>query len=286
MLKIRCLGMMMVLVMTPALSVSQDAGDKPQKKGKRAGGVRVQAVKITEVREADVSKRKKKQDDIRTFNFSMCPSGLTVQLEISGRAAGRATHYGMLRLDTARDDHDRKMKLNEESTFNTPTEKFAEINRDMMFMGMQEKPKDKLLIDLKLTLPARDATALDLEGALQLKIADVKKITIKNVAERKGAIEHKALKSTGLTCEIGEITDTTLALTLTGQIDNVLAVGVEDGGGKSISAGYSRSTLGSTAKYELMLSNPAGEDARLVLEVEVGEEIVDVPFSFEKLPLP
>jgi hypothetical protein len=246
--------------------------------------VEIKVIKMTEVREAEPGKTKGAANTMSIGGN--CPPGLKIKLELSGPAAGKATHYGLLKLADGIDDRGTKILLTG-GGYEDPTEEYVAIDREQMFFFLDKPPTDTLWIELAVTLPARDAKVVNLKGELKLKISDRKTVTVADVAGKTGPITDKLLDEAGVKCEITAAEGESLNFKVTGKPDRLLEFNVFNAAGESISQGYSSNQFDDAEKtYELMLGEPLRDGAKLELVVAVGEEIIDVPIEIRKLALP
>ncbi len=246
--------------------------------------VETKVIKVTEVRQAEPNKPKGEASMMSIGGA--CSPGLKIKLELSGPAAGKATHYGLLKLADGSDDRGTKILLTG-GGYEDPTEGFVAIDREQMFFFLDKPPTDTIWIELGVTLPARDAKVVNLKGEMKLKISDRKTVTVADVAGKTGPIVDKLLDEAGFKCEIITAEGESLKFKLTGKPDRLLEFKVFNAAGESISQGHSSSGFGGATKtYDVMLGEPLGNGTKLELIVAVGEEIVDVPIEIRKLALP
>ena len=155
---------------------------------------------------------------------------LAVTLDIAGRPAAQAIKYGHLKITKAEDDQGKSLKaITVSDLARDPAEGFIEIDRHAMFFWEQDKPTDKLRIELNLENAGRSAKVLKtLEGTFKLRIAaERKEVVIDAILTKQGqAIEHEALKAAGLTLTVAEVDPKTKRITLgtTGVQDSLLSM--------------------------------------------------------------
>lgn len=264
------------------VATSVAAGGAEQMRSVRK--VEIKVIKVTEVREAEPGKT---TGGASTMSIGgNCPPGLKIKLELSGPAAGKATHYGLLKLSDGSDDRGTKILLTG-GGYEDPTEGYVSIDRQHMFFFLDKPPTDTLWIEFNVTLPARDAKVVNLKGEMKLKTSDRKTVTVADVAGKTGPITDKLLDEAGFKCEIITAEGESLKFKLTGKPDRLLEFDVLNAAGKSIKQGHSSSGFGGATKtYDVMLGEPLGDGTKLELIVAVGEEIVDVPIEIRKLALP
>ncbi len=170
--------------------------------------VSVALYKITEVRE---TKLIKDDGESMTFSFSGAKPGLTLTLELSGTVAASASHYGHIKLDSAKDDQGTAVELRTGGfSMNDPVKEFVRIDRSQMFFGRDEEArKDRLEIEIPLELPARKAERLAVvEGTLKLRGGETKDVLLANVRGKPGTVlENKLLEESGLKVRIAKAGD-------------------------------------------------------------------------------
>lgn len=253
---------------------AQDGGSAAAAAADSAVTVRV--AKLTEIRQ-------QKDKGSAPVSFGPCEPGLSVTLELSGPLVERATHWGMLEL-SGRDDQGRELQLATQRMFDDPTKEFIQFDRQQMYFGMDEAPKDKVLVELTLTLPARDAKAIALRGTAKLRAAEREQVEIAKLTPSQ-PISDPTLSAAGLTVGIGSIEDGMLELELEGDIERLLEVKLM-ARGEDIAEGYMRTGSPGGVSYTVMFSGELPADARLVLEVAKSQTDTNLPIELEKVELP
>ncbi len=250
----------------------------------------VQIVQIHEVRHKDLRKNPPKSQ----FG-SVNPDAqerLSVTIEITGDAAARAEKYGFIEITKAEDDQGKTIKPREGFGMNTiPHDRFVDVARDSMFFWEEEKPKDKLRIDLHFDVAARSSKSLKtLTGKLKLFIIkERKEVIVADILSMQGKmIENELLKSAGLNIKVAKVDEKSKAVTLetTGNQDSLLELALVDAAGKEINVMLMTTTSGGQTSRSLQPEESAPADARLKLTVGLGQETVEVPFNFTDIPLP
>jgi hypothetical protein len=259
-----------------------------------ADEVKVQPVSISESRQLKLKTEEKKDAG---FSFSTNEPELTLQIELVGPAAGAATHWGKLKIKTARVDHGDALELRP-AGYHDPSEDFVQIDRNMMFFGQDTPSADQLLLDLKFNCPPRAATKLSLlEGQLALRVGKRKTVLVDGLRAKEGqAVEDQILKAAGVSLRLTKPAsegfmapdEPTKSITfkLAGVLDAVLEVDVVDAGGKSIKAGHMSSGSDTEMSYVVQSEDTLPADAKLKLTVITDRRDVEVPFRLENIPLP
>ena len=217
---------------------------------------------------------------------------LAVTIEITGDAAARAEKYGFIQVTKAEDDQGKALKPREGFGMNfNPHDRLVDVDRDAMFFGEEEKPKDKLRVTLHFDAPARSSKALKtLTGTLKLFVfQERKEVLVTDILSMQGkTIENELLKSAGLNIKVAKVNEKTKAVTFetTGDQDSLLGLSLVDAAGKEINVMLMTTTSGGQTSRSLQPEKSAPADARLKLTIGIGQETVEVPFSFTDVPLP
>lgn len=265
-----------LLLMVCAANVAlgwQEATTQPA--DSRAAGVTVRPLRVTEIRHVGLVKR----DGPGSRPAVDTPAGLHVRLECVGRPVKRASDIGFLQV-TGRDDRARKVVLHPDSPL--PAEGFLRLDRRQMFLP-NKPPANRIWVDLVLTLPARDATALDLEGSFQLQLVTKKRVAVKELVA--GPIEHPDLVAAGIRAELTRVGDTYVMLRLAGETARFDEAQIFNQKRQEIGLNSVRTNDPDALliTYELQ---GATEGGSMQLVVEVPSSAVTVPIRIEKLALP
>jgi hypothetical protein len=207
-------------------------------------------------------------------------------LEVQGEDVARASHYGMLEIQAAADDKGGPLKLNEDALgFHDPRKEFVEIDRDQMFFGEDNPPKDIIRIEIPLESPARSASAVSVRGKLQLKKVETVDVL---VPATPGEVKHEQLEKLGVKVTIIKPEpDGGFVYEAAGKLDALHQAQVVDAQGKPLETGGSSSfSDGETLHREISLEKPLPPDAKLKLSLVVKAENVPVTFELKDLKLP
>lgn len=273
-----------IAVMILALSALV-AGDPPSE----AKPV-VRVITVHEVRHKDLRKSPTKSQ-LGSANPD-AQEILSVTIEITGDAAARAEKYGFVQITKAEDDQGKTIKPREGFGMNmNPHDRFVDVARDSMFFWEEEEPKDKLRIDLHFDRAARSSKTLKtLTGKLKLFIIkERKEVIVADVLSMQGkTIENELLKSAGLSIKISKVDEKSKAVTFetAGNQDSLLDLSLVDSDGKEINVMLMTITSGGQTSRSLQPEESAPADARLKLTIGLGQETIEVPFSFTDIPLP
>ncbi|MEW6252502.1 MAG: hypothetical protein AB1716_17840 [Planctomycetota bacterium] len=245
-------------------------------------GPKVTVLEIFDVRHA----RLKEQAESAGPRFMSDRPGLRLVLEIQGEAVARASHYGMLEVAAATTDKGGKLKLNDEALgFHDPREEFVEIDRQQMFFGDDDAPKDLIRIELPFVPPPRAAATLSVRGKVQLKQVTTVDVT---VPAKPGAVKDAQLEKLGVKIKIVKSDDENgFAYEVSGKLDALHSAQVLDAQGEPLeTSGSSSMSDGETAHREIMLQKALPDDAKLKLALVVKAENVPVSFDLKDLKLP
>ena len=261
------------------------AGDPPTK-AKPA----VRVITVQEVRHKDLRKNPPKpQFGGRNLDVQ---GRLAVTLEITGDAAARAEKFGFVQITKAEDDQGQALKPREGFGMNlNPHDRLVDVDRDSMFALEKEKSKDRLRVSLHFDAPARSSKALKtLTGKLKLfVIKERKEVLVADILSMQGqTIENELLKSAGLNIKISKVDEKSKAVTFetTGNDDSLLELLLIDAAGKEINVATMTSKLNEQISRTLHPVESVPADVRLKLTIGLGQETVEVPFSFTDIPLP
>ena len=245
------------------------------------GGPQVTALEIFDVRHSRLSSKPKSG-----LRFSSEQPGLKLVVEVQGADVARASHFGMLEVAAAADDKDHPLKLNEDALgFHDPRKEMVEIDREQMFFGEEDAPKDAIRIEIPFESPARPATAISVRGKLQLKRIDTVDVV---VAATPGDVTHEQLEKLGVKLKIIKPEEgNDFIYEVTGKLDALHDAELVDAQGKAIeSNGRSSMSDGETLRREISLEKPTPADAKLKLSLVVKAENLAVPFDLKDLKLP
>ena len=250
----------------------------------------VQIVQIHEVRHKDFRKSPPKPQ-IGSVNPD-AQEILAVTIELAGAASARAEKYGFVQITKVEDDQGKALKPREGFGMNTnPHDRLVDVDRESMFFWEKTKPNDKLRVTLYFDAPARSSITLKtLTGKLKLfVIKERKEVIVADILSMQGkTIENDVLKSAGLIIKVTKVEDKSKAVTFetSGNQDSLLELALVDAAGKGINVATMTMTLGGKTSRTLQPVQTVPVDARLKLTIGLGQETVEVPFSFTDIPLP
>ncbi len=217
---------------------------------------------------------------------------LEVTIELAGAASARAEKYGFVQITKVEDDQGKALKPREGFGMNTnPHDRLVDVDRESMFFWEKTKPNDKLRVTLYFDVPARSSKALKtLTGKLNLfVIKERKEVIVADILSMQDkTIENDLLKSAGLIIKVTKVEDKSKAVTFetSGNQDSLLGLALVDAAGKGINVATMTMTLGGKTSRTLQPVETVPVDARLKLTIGLGQETVEVPFSFTDIPLP
>ena len=252
----------------------------------------VRLVEIRELRQQDFRNVRPRARS-GTMDQSRSPR-LTVTIDIAGDLAAGAVKYGFIKISQAEDDQGASLKPREGFGLDKhPHDHFVEVDRASMFFWEAEEPKDKLRIDLQFERSARSAKKLKtLSGTLKLlTVKERREVIVADILNSQGkSLEHDALKSAGLSIKVARVDPKSKGVTLemTGNHDSLLELALVDSEGKQIEAATMTTLLagGTVLARALQPWAAVPPDARLKLVVGLGQQTVEVPFSFSDVALP
>lgn len=266
--------------------------------------VSVEVLSIHEARYVDLMPKGKDKDE-SGFSFSSFgmdnENALTVTVELSGPSLSAATHFGKVSVSAATDDQGKKLSLHEnfKAGLSDLRSEFAQLDRDMMYFGYQDKPTDRIKVELKLNPPARAAKKIiALSGTIMVRAGEPQDIIIDRITSKMGKqLNHAALSRAGLTVTVidpkkasgffstGEA-GKSITLQVAGESESLLELNLIDAAGENLNAGTMWSSAGSTTQYTLMVDETLPASAKLQLRVSVNNREIVVPFAFKDLILP
>ncbi len=251
-----------------------------------ADDVQVRLIELTEVRQVTYDQPQNDQQVVVTSN---CVPGLTLEIELVGAPAGTATEYGLLKLDRAVDDQGRALRFRSAGFVNDPREDFEPINREMMFFGRKEEGRDKLLLNLNLELPPRDAKQIrELTGQLTLRTVTTQAVLIDNVRNMTGqAVTNDRLKTAGVTVTVLDSHNpNSIKIEVRGQTEAIAGVSLVDNKGTRLNESSWSMGSGDRVVHELHGGKTLPATTKLQLDLVTNRNDVPVRFSFQNLDLP
>ncbi len=259
----------------------------------------VRVVGIGEVRYVDLDPGKS-DNGFGAFSWDATKQpGLTLSLRLTGEAAERATHYGFIEVSSAKTDQGEELKLVKGSnfSFSDPHKEFVLIDRNMMFMGMSDKPEDELAIDLKFSVPSRVTKRIEyLDGSLKLLTGEKQDVVFKRIQSKTGQVlTNPILEQAGVSIKINEPGQAMLSsgnhdreinLQLSGKVENILGIEVVDSHGVSMVSSSMSSTFGGSTTRVIETTERIGPGSRLKVQVVINTETVLVPLKIRALAMP
>lgn len=245
-------------------------------------GLKVTAVEIVDLRRAKLKPAKPSENQ----HFSFDRPGLKLVVEVQGEDAARASHYGMLEIESATDNTGAKLKLNEDAFgFHDSRTEFVEIDRSQMFFGEDDAPKDLIRVELPFESPARSAATISVRGKLDLKkVATVDVLVPTTVGE----LANEDAKKAGLKIKIVKPDDEkSFSYEVSGKLDALFNAAIVDADGKPVETnGGSSFGGGDTSHRVIYLEEPMPENAKLRLSIVTKAEIVPAKFDLKDVKLP
>jgi hypothetical protein len=207
-------------------------------------------------------------------------------IEVQGEDVAHASHYGLLELAGASDDKNTPLKLNEDALgFHDLRKEFVEIDRDQMFFGEDNPPKDTIRIELPFDTPARSVLTVSVRGKLQLKKIQTVDVQVPTTP---GEVKDEQLAKAGVKLTIVKPEEENeFAYEVSGKLDNLFETQVIDGQGKPVETmGRSRFGGDESMHCNINLTKPCPRDAKLKLTLVTKAENVPVTFDLKDLKLP
>lgn len=216
-------------------------------------------------------------------------SSLTLTLLLEGEAIKSVTHLGAVDVTAATDDQGRSLK----GTSRGFSARFGKIEREHMWFFMDEKPQDKIKVDVRLEAPQRSAKALKrVAGSIKLRKVETTDVLVGDLASQVGKqVENATLKKLGVTLTVekfqpqnrGEL----LKFKLTDPKELVVEYDLIDADGEQINRSAGAFGFGDSKTVTLGAgSKPAPANARLKLIVTTKEQEISVPFEVKDVKLP
>ncbi|MEO0481275.1 MAG: hypothetical protein AAF196_17540 [Planctomycetota bacterium] len=209
-----------------------------------------------------------------------------VLIEFQGVELNDVTHWYGLQIDEATDDQGNDLTIDyfaQDANGDTP----ETIDRDHMWFFEDDKPTDRLKLDLVLGLAPRSATEIAmLRGSLKMQSATLEAISVTDLREKANSpIESPLLEAASVEGKIGDIDDSSIELEFSGSVGAISEIRLVDGQGEDIAWGTSSSSSDSSKWLSIGFQDlPA--NARLEIDVATSSEEITVPFRLESLQLP
>jgi hypothetical protein len=224
-------------------------------------------------------------------NLHRSDVGLTVTLILTGKGVEKATHWGHLKIAAAKDDRGTDIAPDPTEPQSIPPNDFVPIDRSMMFFFEEKKPKDRLVLDVRLKSPPRTSEALArMEGSLRLAEGKTRDVLTGPLADLVGkAVADPTLKSAGISVDVVKASDTppiVLELAVKDPRKALLEVDAVDAAGKKLTSGQSFMDMDEKKQVQLMGDKGLPPGARLKLTVLIERKETTVPFKVEKVALP
>ncbi len=239
-----------------------------------------------------------------SFTPGMCGpgiSGLDIALKLKGSPIASATHYGHLRIESAKDDRGTVLRArNSLLATGDILNGYVPLHRRAVDWGCASKPGRGIAVNLAFSLPARDAMELsEIVGSLKLRTGSVNTVVVDKVKEREGqTIDNDVLQSAGITLTIREAPEDAerspyslgevVRFEVAGNYDRIVSIGlVDEGGGSRFAvAGTSRTRDGNRMTFDLTTRRGLPENAALKISVSSSDEEIEVPIRLTNIPLP
>lgn len=237
------------------------------------------------------------QDD-RLHNFAQhdaMSGALTITLHISGEQAKSATSWGKLTLTEAVDDTQTDLRNKDDALTGAGGEEMQKLDRPSAGNGATGND-GSFDIQLHLQNPPRGAKSLaSIKGSFQILTGGKEQIiTVKQLKSHRGQlIADPTLQAAHLTAKLAIDNDpstnddaSTLPLQLTGQLDEVSAVEINDGTDTPPVQGESSNSEGDTRRVGYILTKPLDDTMVLRLHLVTGQQTVTVPIELKGIELP
>lgn len=261
-----------------------------------AEDVQVRLKSVTELRRVDLHKEK---TDDSGFMFNNEEPHLTLSLQLKGPAAAEATHWGKLKIKTAKDDQGNTLKLRaSEFSMNDPVKDFVEIDRERMFFGRDDIPDDLLEIDLTMAPSKRAAGKIaEIEGELQLRIGQREVVTVEDIKSHEGkTLDDATLEQAGVEVEIKEPDmggffsldnpANGIVVAVRGKPAAVLSLTLQTPGGEEINVMQMTMNNQKERMFLLEADQALPKGAQLEITVATEQKDVKVPLKLKDIPLP
>ena len=214
-----------------------------------------------------------------------------MKLLVEGQPVENATHWGAIDITTAVDEHGNSLASQEQAGRHKLIE-FEELNREHMWFFEDVRPKDKIKVDIPLSVTPRSSKTLAvLEGSLQIRRMQTKPIVITDLAMFVGkTVDDNELSALGISVKLLEYTPKNPSQYIKFQVTDpkelVQDTALVDARGKTLSQSHSSFGFNHVRTIQLGGVKPMSSDPRLKLVVKTGQQDIEVPFSLKDLPLP
>lgn len=241
--------------------------------------VAVRVLSVDESRHVEVARSVEKP-----FSHSV---GLKLTLELSGPALETAAAFGGLKLDQAVDDQGNSLLGDHGSLQQSNLAKFQKIDRERMWFFANEKPKDKIKVDLELKPAARSAARLKAVTG-SIRVGTSTEISFTDLPAKAGKpLEDKALADAKVSITLTKVADTGISYSMTDPNGYVADVGLVDAAGKDAARGRWSMSMGALSSYNIDAKTGAiAAGARLVVSLMTPATVVTVPIDLKDVPLP
>ncbi len=248
-----------------------------------AAAVKVELLEITETRTEKVKEEKPQSGGFMSVTMSGgSQEGLVLKLELTGEAAGKATKWGQLKVETARLGNGEKLSLQERGFMgNEPTKGFVAINREQMFFGRDEdQVADKLEIELPFEVTPRSATAIEqLRGEVVLRIEQPKEVKVSGLTTQAKSVEDPALEAAGAWLTVRRTGPREIEVKAARRGERVLDIAVVSADGEEIATSTFSSSWNDAKEWTI--GTKAAINAQTQVVIKVAGEFEDVPVRFE-----
>lgn len=258
----------------------------------KAEDINVKAIKVVETREVDLNPSAKNSD---SFFSGFDQNRLAVTIELEGSQLEKASQYGRIEIASAKTDTGETLEVIPfPSAGHHPSDRYETIDREFMYAFEQNKPTDRIKLDLGFKPTKRAAKSIQaIQGTVRLLTVDkMEDLTFSDVAKRKGeALSHPILKAANVTAQITQVEGSADALeSVTLEIhdaDEVIhEVYMTDSAGKKLNVSSMKMFMGSKTMLTLQGWEKLPKDANVAMRVGVGQKTVPVTFALKDVPLP
>ena len=249
------------------------------------GALRAQDVDVR-IQTIEELRRRVVDQDAQTFQSP----GLRLHLLLSGKAVADVTHWGNLQIVKATDDQGTDLLATRDKDRYDPLARGMQlIDRDHMWFTSDDKPTDKLKLELVLGLSARAATRLsELDAKITLQQSKVETVRLDGAQKLAGKkLKVPAAKAAGADIQFVVLDKDSeeARFLITGEHGRIKAIRIVDGNGEDLSNG--EGSMSSRNKKELSINLKSVPDA-FAIEVEVvtdaTEQVLPIKFSDVELP--
>ena len=223
---------------------------------------------------------------MRDRNGNQVPPQLILGIELTGKPAEEATHFGHVTLnDYSADGHrlERKMAFFKDKDISRAYEK---IKRDAI---IPKHPANGVLVPVQFKNPGIKAKLATYRGVLKLKTGgETTVVSIGNLEKTDGKpIPNRHLKSAGIVCKVRPAGTRTVRMDLKGNLDLIQSVLVANKAGKK----HGEYTGGGSGggdndySYDFDFKEKVPDDAVINLTLRTKTVEINVPFDFRDVKI-